>query len=62
MLYMFLDWEAVEKDNREAVDWAVSTGLFDGLLNGLSDAMLFPHRAVTRAQLAGIIMRCQGNG
>ncbi len=62
MLYMFLDWEAVEKDNREAMDWAVSTGLFDGLLNGLSDAMLFPHRAVTRAQLAGIIMRCQGNG
>lgn len=62
MLYMFLDWETVEKDNREAVDWAVSRGLFDGLLNGLSDAMLFPRRAVTRGQLAGVITRCQENG
>lgn len=62
MLYMFLDWETVESDHREAMDWAVSGGLFDGLLNGLSDAMLFPHRAVTRGQLASVVMRCQENG
>lgn len=56
MLYAFLDWETVQESAREGMDWAVSSGRFDGLLNDLTDAVLAPGRAVTRAQLADVLL------
>ena len=45
------DWAA------EAMNWAVSTGL----INGVTETELAPQATATRAQMAAILMRyCQG--
>lgn len=49
----FADRESVPDYAREAMGWAVSSGL----LNGVSAEMLAPEGTVTRAQLASIVLR-----
>lgn len=40
----------------DAMDWVVA----NGVLNGVSETVLAPRSAVTRGQLASILMRSQG--
>lgn len=54
-LYSFEDWGSVHDYARSAMAWAVSSGL----LNGVSDTILAPGGALTRAQLASIALRIQ---
>lgn len=51
----FSDWDQVSGYAREAVGWAVSSGL----ISGISDTALAPGGTVTRAQLASIVPRLQ---
>lgn len=54
-LYAFQDWKNIHIQAWEAVDWAVSSGL----LQGISNTALAPSGIVTRAQLASMILRAQ---
>lgn len=54
-LYRFEDWRSVQGYARDAMSWAVSKGV----LNGVSDTVLAPGGTVTRAQLASIVLRVQ---
>ncbi len=54
-LYAFEDWQSVHGFAWNAMAWAVSSGL----LNGVSDTVLAPGGALTRAQLASIALRIQ---
>ena len=54
-LHAFEDWEMIHGYAWDAVGWAVSSGI----LNGVSDTVLAPGGTVTRAQLASILLRVQ---
>lgn len=54
-LHAFEDWESIQSFASDAMAWAVS----NRLLNGVSDTVLAPGDAVTRAQLASIVLRLQ---
>ena len=54
-LYVFDDWKSISDYAWDAMGWAV----YHGLLQGVSDTVLEPGGAVTRAQLASIVLRVQ---
>lgn len=54
-LYPFEDWETVPEYARDAMGWAVSVGL----MNGVSETALAPGGPVNRAQLASVALRLQ---
>lgn len=55
-LYGFADWMDIHVEAWDAMDWVVA----NGVLNGVSETVLAPRSAVTRGQLASILMRSQG--
>jgi len=54
-LHSFEDWESIQSYARDAVDWAVRSGI----LKGVSDTSFSPGGTVTRAQLSSIVLRYQ---
>lgn len=54
-LYVFDDWKSISDYAWDAMGWAV----YHGLLQGVSGTVLEPGGAVTRAQLASIVLRVQ---